>query len=32
VRADFFTGSGASAGELAGRLKQDMNAWVLLPR
>lgn len=32
VRADFFTGSGESAGELAGRLKQDMNAWVLLPR
>ena len=32
VRADFFAGSGAAAGELAGRLKQDMSAWVLLPR
>ena len=32
VRADFFTGTGEAAGELAGRLKQDMNAWVLLPR
>lgn len=32
VRADFYAGSGDAAGELAGRLKQDMNAWVLLPR
>jgi len=32
VRADFFAGSGDSAGDLAGRLKQDMRAWVLLPR
>jgi membrane-bound lytic murein transglycosylase A len=32
VRADYFVGSGDAAGELAGRLKQDMNAWVLLPR
>lgn len=32
VRADFFAGSGEAAGELAGRLKQDMKAWVLLPR
>ena len=32
VRADFYVGSGDAAGELAGRLKQDMKAWVLLPR
>ena len=32
VRADFFAGSGEAAGDLAGRLKQDMKAWVLLPR
>ena len=32
VRADYFVGSGDAAGELAGRLKQDMAAWVLLPR
>jgi membrane-bound lytic murein transglycosylase A len=32
VRADFYVGSGDTAGELAGRLKQDMKAWVLLPR
>jgi membrane-bound lytic murein transglycosylase A len=32
VRADYFVGSGDEAGELAGRLKQDMKAWVLLPR
>ena len=32
VRADYFVGSGDEAGELAGRLKQDMRAWVLLPR
>ncbi|MCF8181370.1 MAG: MltA domain-containing protein [Burkholderiaceae bacterium] len=32
VRADYFVGSGAAAGEVAGRLKQDMTAWVLLPR
>jgi len=32
VRADYFAGSGDAAGELAGRLKQDMRAWVLLPR
>jgi membrane-bound lytic murein transglycosylase A len=32
VRADYFVGSGDAAGELAGRFKQDMRAWVLLPR
>ena len=32
VRADYFAGSGDAAGETAGRLKQDMKAWVLLPR
>jgi membrane-bound lytic murein transglycosylase A len=32
VRADYFVGSGDAAGELAGRLKQEMKAWVLLPR
>ncbi len=32
VRADYFVGSGDAAGELAGRLKQEMRAWVLLPK
>ena len=32
VRADYFVGSGDAAGDVAGRLKQDMTAWVLLPR
>lgn len=32
VRADYFVGSGQAAGDLAGRLKQDLKMWVLLPR
>ncbi|HUR90440.1 MAG TPA: MltA domain-containing protein [Ramlibacter sp.] len=32
VRADYFTGWGAEAGELAGRLKQPLRMWVLWPR
>lgn len=32
VRADYFTGSGPQAGELAGRLKQPLRLWVLWPR
>jgi membrane-bound lytic murein transglycosylase A len=32
LRADFFTGWGAQAGELAGRLKQPLQLWVLWPR
>ncbi len=32
VRADFFWGFGASAGERAGRMKQRGRMWVLLPR
>jgi membrane-bound lytic murein transglycosylase A len=32
VRADYFVGSGQAAGDLAGRLKQDMKMWILLPR
>ncbi|NBO19971.1 MAG: transglycosylase, partial [Proteobacteria bacterium] len=32
VRADYFVGSGAQAGELAGRLKQPLQMWVLWPR
>lgn len=32
VRADYFTGWGAEAGELAGRLKQGLRLWVLWPR
>jgi len=32
VRADFFAGSGAQAGELAGRLKQPLQMWVLWPK
>ena len=32
VRADYFVGWGAEAGELAGRLKQPLKLWVLWPR
>jgi len=32
IRADYFAGSGQAAGELAGRLKQPLRLWVLLPR
>ena len=32
VRADFYWGFGASAGELAGRMKQQGRMWVLLPK
>lgn len=32
VRADYFAGWGESAGELAGRLKQPLNLWVLWPK
>lgn len=32
VRADFFWGFGAEAGELAGRMKQRGTMWVLLPK
>ncbi|MEJ6021502.1 murein transglycosylase A [Ramlibacter sp. PS4R-6] len=32
VRADYFTGWGAEAGELAGRLRQPLKLWVLQPR
>jgi membrane-bound lytic murein transglycosylase A len=32
VRADYFTGSGPQAGELAGRLKQPLRLWVLWPK
>ncbi|MEJ8838791.1 murein transglycosylase A [Ramlibacter sp. AN1133] len=32
LRADYFTGWGAEAGELAGRLKQPLALWVLWPR
>nr|WP_287065303.1 MltA domain-containing protein [Ramlibacter sp.] len=32
VRADYFTGWGPEAGELAGRLKQPLHLWVLWPR
>ncbi len=32
VRADYFMGWGAEAGELAGRLKQPLKLWVLWPR
>lgn len=31
VRADYFWGFGADAGELAGRMKQRASMWVLLP-
>jgi membrane-bound lytic murein transglycosylase A len=32
VRADYFWGFGSQAGELAGRMKQRLQMWVLLPR
>ena len=32
VRADYFAGWGAEAGELAGRLKQPLQLWALWPR
>ncbi len=32
VRADYFAGWGAAAGELAGRLKQPLRLWALWPR
>ena len=32
VRADYFVGWGAQAGELAGRLKQGLRLWVLWPK
>jgi membrane-bound lytic murein transglycosylase A len=32
VRADYFTGWGADAGEVAGRLKQPLRLWVLWPK
>jgi membrane-bound lytic murein transglycosylase A len=32
VRADYYWGSGESAGEIAGRMKQNGKMWLLLPR
>ena len=32
VRADYFVGWGAEAGELAGRLRQPLQMWVLWPK
>lgn len=32
VRADYFVGAGSGAGELAGRLKQPLQMWVLWPQ
>lgn len=32
VRADFFTGWGPEAGDVAGRLKQNLRLWALWPR
>jgi membrane-bound lytic murein transglycosylase A len=32
VRADFYTGSGDAAGELAGVMKQPLQMWIVLPR
>ena len=32
VRADYFWGFGAAAGEQAGRMKQRLSLWVLLPK
>ena len=32
VRADFFWGFGREAGEVAGRMKQAGEMWILLPK
>jgi membrane-bound lytic murein transglycosylase A len=32
VRADYFVGSGEAAGDVAGRLKQPLQLWVLWPK
>lgn len=32
VRADYYWGTGESAGDLAGRMKQDGQMWLLLPK
>jgi membrane-bound lytic murein transglycosylase A len=32
LRADYFAGWGAEAGEVAGRMKQPLRLWVLQPR
>lgn len=32
VRADYFVGSGAAAGDIAGRLKQPLRMWALWPK
>jgi membrane-bound lytic murein transglycosylase A len=32
VRADYFVGSGEAAGEVAGRLRQPLQLWVLWPK
>jgi membrane-bound lytic murein transglycosylase A len=32
LRADYFTGWGADAGEIAGRLRQPLRLWVLWPK
>ncbi|MEY3997357.1 MAG: hypothetical protein RLY60_169, partial [Pseudomonadota bacterium] len=32
VRADYFAGTGAQAGEFAGRMKQGLRFWVLWPK
>ncbi len=32
VRADLYLGTGAAAGELAGRMKQPLRMWALLPK
>jgi membrane-bound lytic murein transglycosylase A len=32
VRADYFAGWGAEAGELANRIKQPLYLWVLWPK
>jgi membrane-bound lytic murein transglycosylase A len=32
VRADYFAGTGAQAGEWAGRVKQNLRLWVLWPK
>ena len=32
VRADYFAGTGAEAGDFAGRMKQGLRLWVFWPK
>ena len=32
LRVDFFVGTGGQAGEVAGRLRQSLSLWAIVPR